>query len=129
MNTKPMYILNHENFERSCNNFDNILKIVSKTKIGFNWRTRMKETELFLPVKHLFESLGFEVEAEIEHIDIIAKKEDRWIAIELKKELNVHVIAQILKRQTLTDEGYIAIMKPSSKSIMALNHLKINYLS
>jgi hypothetical protein len=79
----------------------------------------MKETGLFLPVKHLFESLGFEVEAEIEHIDMVAKKEARWIAIELKKELNVHVIAQILKRQTLTDEGYIAIMKPSSKTIMS----------
>ena len=79
----------------------------------------MKETELFLPVKHLFEALGFEVEAEIEHIDMVAKKEARWIAIELKKELNVHVIAQILKRQPLTDEGYIAIMKPSSKTIMS----------
>ena len=35
----------------------------------------MKETHLFLPVKILFESMGFEVEAEIEHIDIVAKKE------------------------------------------------------
>jgi hypothetical protein len=75
----------------------------------------MKETELYLPVKQLFETLGFEVEAEIEHIDIIAKKEDRYIAIELKKELNVHVIAQVLKRQTITDEAYIAIFKPSKK--------------
>ena len=39
----------------------------------------MKETHLFLPVKKLFESMGFEVEAEIEHIDIIAKKEERYI--------------------------------------------------
>lgn len=75
----------------------------------------IKETELFQPVKQLFESLGFEVEAEIEHIDIIAKKDDRYIAIELKKELNIHVIAQILKRQTLTDEAYIAILKPTKK--------------
>ena len=34
---------------------------------------------------------------------------------ELKKELNIHVIAQILKRQTLTDEAYIAILKPTKK--------------
>ena len=45
----------------------------------------MKETHLFLPVKILFESMGFEVEAEIEHIDLVAKKKDRYIAIELKK--------------------------------------------
>lgn len=75
----------------------------------------MKEVELFLPVKYLFESLGYKVEAEIEHIDMIAKKEDRLIAIELKKDLNVHVIAQILKRQTLTDEAYIAVFKPTKK--------------
>ncbi len=75
----------------------------------------MKETHLFLPVKKLFESMGFEVEAEIEHIDMVVKKEDRYIAIELKKELNVQVIAQVLKRQTLTDEAYIATFKPTKK--------------
>jgi hypothetical protein len=75
----------------------------------------MKETQLFIPVKILFESLGFEVEAEIEHIDMVAKKENRYIAIELKKELNVQVIAQVLKRQTLTDEAYIATFKPTKK--------------
>lgn len=75
----------------------------------------MRETDLYVPVKHLFESLDFEVEAEIEHIDMVAKKDDRYIAIELKKELNIHVIAQILKRQTLTDEAYIAIFKPTKK--------------
>lgn len=75
----------------------------------------MKETHLFLPVKILFESMGFEVEAEIEHIDMVAKKENRYIAIELKKELNVQVIAQVLKRQTLTDEAYIATFKPTTK--------------
>jgi hypothetical protein len=75
----------------------------------------MKETQLFIPVKILLESLGFEVEAEIEHIDMVAKKKDRYIAIELKKELNVQVIAQVLKRQTLTDEAYIATFKPTTK--------------
>lgn len=75
----------------------------------------MKETHLFLPVKKLFESMGFDVEAEIEHIDMVVKKEDRYIAIELKKELNVQVIAQVLKRQTLTDEAYIATFKPTKK--------------
>lgn len=75
----------------------------------------MNETQLFLPVKKLFESMGFEVEAEIEHIDIIAKKEERYIAIELKKELNLNVIAQVLKRQVLTDEAYIATFKPTKK--------------
>lgn len=80
----------------------------------------MKETDLFLPVKQLFESFEFEVEAEIEHIDIIAKKEDRLIAIELKKDLNVHVIAQILKRQSLTDEAYIAIFKPAKKVLTSV---------
>ena len=75
----------------------------------------MKETHLFLPVKILFESMGFEVEAEIEHIDIVAKKGDRYIAIELKKDLNLNVIAQVLKRQALTDEAYIATFNPTKK--------------
>jgi len=80
----------------------------------------MRETELYIPVKQLFESFEFEVEAEIEHIDIIAKKEDHLIAIELKKELNINVIAQILKRQSLTDEAYIAIFKPTKKVLTSV---------
>lgn len=75
----------------------------------------MKESDLYVPVKHLFESLDFEVEAEVEHIDMVAKKDDRYISIELKKDLNIRVIAQILRRQTLTDEAYIAIFKPTKK--------------
>lgn len=80
----------------------------------------MKETDLYLPVKELFETLDYEVEAEIQHIDIVAKKESRYIAIELKKELNVHVIAQVLKRQVLTDEAYIAIPKPTKKVLSSI---------
>ncbi len=71
--------------------------------------------------------MGFEVEAEIEHIDMVVKKEDRYIAIELKKELNVQVIAQVLKRQTLTDEAYIATFKPTKKSCIQ-KYIKTNCL-
>lgn len=71
----------------------------------------MKETELYLPVKTLFESLGYEVKAEINHIDILASKEDYFIACELKTSVSLKLIYQAIERQKIVDEVYIATYK------------------
>ena len=75
----------------------------------------MEEKDLYLPVKELFESLDFEVYGEVKTVDVVAQRDDLLIAIELKKDLNLHLIAQGAYRQRLTDHVYIVIPTPSSR--------------
>jgi hypothetical protein len=82
-------------------------------------REGMKETALYTPVKHLFESLGYEVQAEVEEIDVLATKGDAFVIIELKKELNLKLIVQGAQRQKLGEVVYVAIGKPSYKVRMS----------
>ena len=48
----------------------------------------MKETALYLPVKSLLESLGFDVYAEAINCDVIGRKREELVIVELKKTLN-----------------------------------------
>ncbi|MGE4320011.1 MAG: DUF2161 family putative PD-(D/E)XK-type phosphodiesterase, partial [Acholeplasmataceae bacterium] len=56
-------------------------------------------------------SLGYEVKAEINHIDILASKEDYFIACELKTNISLKLIYQAIERQKIVDEVYIATDK------------------
>ena len=82
-----------------------------------NEEVYMKETDLYPPIKHLFESLGYNVHGEVNDIDVIAKNDTAIIAIELKTVFSISLISQGAKRQCLTDLVYIAIPKPSKKII------------
>jgi hypothetical protein len=75
----------------------------------------MRETDLYLPVKILFEDLGYEVGAEVGDIDVLATKEEEFIVIELKKELNLRLITQGALRQKMSKVVYVAVPKPSYK--------------
>lgn len=73
----------------------------------------MKETELFIPCKNLLESMGFSVKGEINHLDLLAVKEDYLIAVELKTSISLKLIYQALDRQKLVHKVYVAL--PFSK--------------
>lgn len=72
----------------------------------------MKETELYIPLKKRFEELGYHVQAEVQHLDFMACKEDVCLGIELKLELNLKVIAQASRRLEMIDHMFIATLKP-----------------
>lgn len=72
----------------------------------------MKESELFEPVKKLFEGFGYKVNAEVMGCDVTASKDDELIIIELKKNLSVTLLAQALERQKTGAEVYIAVPRP-----------------
>jgi hypothetical protein len=82
----------------------------------------IKEVELYFPIKKCLESLGFLVQAEINHVDVIAKKGTDLVLVELKTNLNVHVIAQAIDRQSLTDFVYIGIKKPPLSTLKGKTH-------
>ena len=77
----------------------------------------MKETDLYPPVKSLFEENGFTVKSEIGAADIVAHHDDgRWVVIELKLGFTLAVLHQALARQAITDDVYIAIPRWTTKS-------------
>ncbi len=74
------------------------------------------ESELFLPVKQLFENQGYIVNAEVKGCDVTAVNDDELIIIELKKNLSVTLLAQGLVRQKTGAITYVAVPKPKNYS-------------
>ena len=67
------------------------------------------ESDLYSPVKSFLETLGYEVKAEINSCDVVAKKPDgSLVIIELKKGFNLDLLIQGVERLSLTGEVYIA---------------------
>lgn len=77
----------------------------------------MKETDLFKPVKILFEQMGYTVQGEVKDIDMIALLDETIIMVEFKLQLGFKLILQAINRQKLTEFVYVAIPKPKSTVI------------
>lgn len=74
----------------------------------------MKESDLFPPVRRLFEDLGYTVHAEVVHCDVTATKEDILIVVELKRSLSAPLLAQAVSRQKSGADVYVAVPKPKN---------------
>lgn len=88
----------------------------------------MKETELYQPVKDLFESMGYEVFGEVNDIDVVAVKEDKKIVVELKTTFSMKLILQGVKRQKIYEDVYVAIPFPKFKSKFSKDFKDKEYL-
>ncbi len=77
----------------------------------------MKEEELYIPVKKLFEDMGYKVNAEVKGCDITATKADELIIIEMKKNLSVALLTQALERQKSGARVYVAVPTPRNYSV------------
>ena len=77
----------------------------------------MKETDLYSPVKQLFEDLGFTVKAEIGVADVVAQRgRDEPVIIELKLGFTLALVHQAIARQAITDDVYLAVPKWKGKA-------------
>lgn len=88
----------------------------------------MKEVELYQPVKNLLLSLGYNVKAEVAHMDVVAKKDSDWVIVELKTSFTLKLILQATQRQKLTEKVFVAMPVPSgrqrfSKAFKEYEHL------
>lgn len=70
------------------------------------------EKDLFEPIKHYFEEIGYVCDGEVNEIDLYMEKEDECVAVELKQTLDFKALQQAALRQKLTDKVYIGIYKP-----------------
>ncbi len=81
----------------------------------------MRETDLYPAIKLLLEKQGYEVKAEVNDCDVVAVRGDEPpIVVEMKLSFSLPLLIQAIDRQSLTDEVYIAIPKPTKKSGGAL---------
>lgn len=75
----------------------------------------LRETDLYGPVRDWLAAQGYAVRAEVEHSDVIAKKGEDLIVIELKRRFDVSLLIQAARRQRISDSVYVALPKPASK--------------
>ena len=72
-------------------------------------RRGFAETELFAPVKEFLEHRGYEVSGEVRSCDVVARLEEELIVVELKRRINVQLLAQAVERQRYADGVYVAV--------------------
>ena len=78
----------------------------------------MKETDLYPLLKKYFETKGFIVLAEVNNIDLVAKKDDLLIIVEMKTQLNLKLIHQGCQRQKINDNVYLAVPRIDNKKTL-----------
>ncbi len=76
---------------------------------------KQKESDLFEPLRVYFEKQGFKVNGEVGCCDLLAKKSEYLLAVEMKLSLNLEVILQAADRQKIVDSVYIATTRPKGK--------------
>lgn len=77
---------------------------------------KLKEADLYEPVKKLLIKQGYEVRGEVKNCDIVAKnvETDEMIVVELKKSFNLKLLYQAMDRRSITNQVYVAIFRPKS---------------
>jgi hypothetical protein len=77
-------------------------------------REKLKETDLARPLYEYLGSQGYTVRSEVKDCDIAAVRGDELLVIEIKKTLNLALLAQAAKRQRITESVYMAVPRPPS---------------
>ena len=72
----------------------------------------IKESDLYVPIRDFFIQMGFQVDGEVKHCDLVGKKEEQLVIVELKKSFQLKLVYQALERQSITEYVYIGIPRP-----------------
>lgn len=70
---------------------------------------RVRETDLYGPVKAHLEAAGYEVKAEIGAADVMGVAGDEIVLVELKAGFSLALLQQAVQRQKVTDAVYVAV--------------------
>ena len=71
------------------------------------------ERELYEPLRQYLIDNGFEVRAEVNKCDLVAKKTDHIVIVEMKRHLSFDLLVQAVERQSYADEVYLCLPKPA----------------
>jgi hypothetical protein len=75
-------------------------------------KNTIRETDLYMPVHDYLESLGYQVQGEVNGCDLAAVMGDDLIVVELKTAFNLKLLCQAVKRQRVTESVYVAVPRP-----------------
>lgn len=75
----------------------------------------MKETDLDEPVRKWLDGQGYEVSCEVKNCDIVARKGDELLIVELKTRFSLDLVYQAVNRKAITDSVYVAVPVPAGK--------------
>jgi len=70
---------------------------------------RVRETDLYGPVKGHLEAAGFDVKAEVGAADVVGVQGDAVVVVELKAGFSLTLLQQAVQRQKITDAVYVAV--------------------
>ena len=72
----------------------------------------MKESDLYIPLKHFLETQGYKVKGEIKDCDVLAVRgNEEPVIIEFKLSINLSVLLQAVDRLSLSSRVYIGLPK------------------
>lgn len=103
------------------------IKPLPKAKKPKTAKTSIKETDLYLPIKTLLQSQGYEVKGEIGKADIVGVRTENKsddadqaepVIVELKTAFSLSLFHQAIDRQGLTDNVYIAVPRGSGRAFL-----------
>jgi len=87
---------------------------------------KIKETDLYVPLKCYLEKQGYKINSEVNNCDIVATKDNELIIIELKTRFTLSLVAQAVKRKEITDSVYVAVPLPIGKNhLPSFSHAKL----
>jgi hypothetical protein len=66
----------------------------------------MKETDMYGPLKQFLESEGYAVRAEVEGIDVLAKRDEETVIVEMKTVFSLKLVYQCVERLKITPLVY-----------------------
>ncbi len=70
---------------------------------------KIRETDLYAPVKAHLEAAGYEVKAEVGPADVIGISGEEIVVVELKAGFSLRLLQQAVARQKITDAVYVAV--------------------
>jgi hypothetical protein len=70
---------------------------------------RIRETDLYAPVKAHLEAAGYEVKSEVGPADVVGVAGEALVVVELKAGFSLTLLQQAVARQKLTDTVYVAV--------------------
>lgn len=80
---------------------------------------KIKETDLYLPIKSLLQEQGYEVKGEVGAADIVACRSDEEpLIVELKATFSLALFHQAIERQSITDTVYVAVPRGAGKAFL-----------
>lgn len=77
---------------------------------------KVRETDLYAPIKNLLEGQGYEVKSEIGDADVVGYRSDEApVIVELKTSFSLALFHQAIERQAVTTSVYVAVPRQTSR--------------